>query len=209
MEAPSSTTVFYNVIKYGKFALLTALLVLAFINGHKEYVSEHPRKFLWDSFLVGATSAAALSYVAHVRGHDDLIPNVAFFTFLVFFAYNVFRELSGFNAAAMGDENLSQGEAAQKKTLSKPVSYLAFGFIFVMVILAIAAHHGHPQGFGVLVKEGLVFAALAAIGEGAVAWNHEEDWAGIGLATGGNFVLFFVAHLLLQFGGFYDHVFGP
>jgi hypothetical protein len=61
----------------------------------------------------------------------------------------------------------------------------------------------------VLVKEGLVFAALAAVGEGAVAWNHEEDWAGIGLATGGNFVLFFVAHLLLQFGGFYDHVFGP
>ena len=209
MESPGSSTVFYNVIKYGKFALLTALLVFAFINGHKEYVAEHPRKFLWDSFLIGATSAAALSYVAHVRGRVDLIPNVAFFTFLVFFAYNVFRELSGFNAATMGDENLTQGEAAQKKTLSKPVSYLAFGFIFVMVILAIAAQHGHPQCFGVLVKEGLVFAALAAIGEGAVAWNHEEDWAGIGLATGGNFVLFFVAHLLLQFGGFYDHVFGP
>jgi hypothetical protein len=207
MEAPSSTTVFYNVIKYGKFALLTALLIFALINGHKEYVSEHPRKFLWDSFLVGATSAAALSYVAHVRGHDDLIPNIAFFTFLLFFAYNVFRELSGFNAAFQ-DENLTQGEAAQKKTLSKPVSYLVFAFAFVMVILAIAAHHGHPQGFGVLVKEGLVFAALAAIGEGAVAWNHEEDWAGIGATTGGNFVLFFVAHLLLQFGGFYDHVFG-
>jgi len=207
MEAPSSTTVFYNVIKYGKFALLTALLVFAFINGHKEYVAEHPRKFLGDSFLVGATSAAALSYVAHVRGHDDLIPNIAFFTFLLFFAYNVFRELSGFNAVFQ-DENLTQGEASQKKTLSRPVSYLAFGFIFVMVILAIAAHHEHPQGFGVLVKEGLVFAALAAIGEGAVAWNHEEDWAGIGTTTGGNFVLFFLAHLLLQFGGFYDHVFG-
>jgi len=53
-----------------------------------------------------------------------------------------------------------------------------------------------------------VFAALAAIGEGTVAWNHEDNWADIGLATGGNFVLFFAAHLLLQFGGFYDHVFG-
>lgn len=207
MEAPSSTTVFYNVVKYGKFALLAALLVFAFINGHKEYVAEHPRKFLTDSFIMGATSAAAISYIAQVRGHTDLIPNLAFLAFLIFFAYNVFRELSGFNAA-LQDQKLSQGEAQQKRLLGRPVSYLTFGIACVMVILAIAAHRGHPQGFGVLVKEGLVFAALAGIGEGVIAWNHEETASEIGLAVGGNFLLFFLAHLLLQFGGFYEHIFG-
>jgi hypothetical protein len=207
MEAPPSSTVFYNVIKYGKFALLAALLVFAFINGHKEYVAENPRKFMWDSFLVGATSAAAIAYIAHVRGHGDMIPNLAFIAFLLFFAYNVFREMSGFNAAFQ-DENLTQGEATQKKVLSGPLSYLMFGIACVMIVLAAAAHHGHPMGFGVLVKEGLVFAGLTAIGEGIIAWNHEEDAHGIGLAMGGNFVLFFLAHLLMQFGGFYEHIFG-
>jgi hypothetical protein len=207
MEAPSSTTVFYNVVKYGKFALLAALLVFAFINGHKEYVSEHPRKFLGDSFIMGATSAAAIAYIAHVRGHTDMIPNLAFLAFLIFFAYNVFRELSGFNAA-LQDEKLTQGEANQKRILGKPVTYLTFGIGCVMLVLAAAAHRGHPQGFMVLVKEGLAFAALAGLGEGIIAWNHEEDAHGVGLAMGGNFLLFFLAHLLLQFGGFYEHIFG-
>ena len=207
MEGPSSTTVFYNVVKYGKFALLAALLVFAFINGHKEYVSKHPRKFLWDSFLMGATSAAAIAYVAHVRGHGDMIPNLAFLAFLIFFAYNVFRELSGLNAALM-DDNLSQGESAQKRTFFKPLSYLGTGIACVMIVLAAAAHRPHPMGFSVLAKEGAVFAALAAFGEAIIAWNHEETPKEIGVAMGSSFILFFIGHLLLQFGGFYDHIFG-
>lgn len=207
MEGPSSTTVFYNVVKYGKFALLAALLVFALINGHKEYVSENPRKFLWDSFIMGATSAAAIAYIAHVRGHGDMIPNLAFLAFLIFFAYNVFRELSGFNAAMM-DDNLSQGEATQKRAFFKPLSYLTAGVACVMIVLAAAAHRPHPMGFAVLAKEGAVFAALAAFGEAIIAWNHEETVKEIGVASGGSFVLFFIGHLLLQFGGFYDHIFG-
>lgn len=207
MDAAAPTTAFYNVIKYGKFALLTTLLILAFVNGHKEYVAEKPRKFMWDSFLVGATSAGAIAYIAHIRGHDDLIPNLVFLTFLLFFTYNVFREMSGFNAI-FEEDKLSQGEQAQKDTLKKPLSYLASGIACILLVLAAVSHHGHPLGFSVLLKEGLVFAGLTAVGEGIIAWNHEEDLKGISLAMGGNFLLFFFAHLLMQFGGFYDRIFG-
>ncbi len=210
MEGPKySSTLFYNVVKYGKFAILGALLVLAFINGHKEYVADNPRKFMWDSFIMGLTSALAVAYVAQVRGRVDLIPNLAFLAFFLFFAYNVVREMSGLNAAVIhGEEKLSQGETFQARLLARPVTAL-FGIIAViLILLAALAHRGHPLGFAPLLREGLVFGGLAAFGEAIIAWNHDEDAQSIASATGLTFVFFFGAHLLLQFGGFYDHIFG-
>lgn len=209
MEGPDwSSSAFYNVVKYGKFAVLGGLLILAFINGHKEYVADNPRKFMWDSFLMGLTSALAVAYVAKTRGRTDLIPNLAFIAFFLFFAYNVVRELSGLNAAATtGDEKLSQGETLQARVLARPVYYTFLAVGGLMFLLAATAHRGHPLGFKPLVMEGLVFGGLAALGEAVIAWNHSETAPEIAQATGITFVLFFFAHLLLQFGGFYDHVF--
>lgn len=210
MEGPRySSTLFYNIVKYGKFAVLTALLVLAFVNGHKEYVAENPRKFMWDSFLMGLTSALAIAYVAKTRGRTDLIPNLAFIAFFLFFAYNVFRELSGFNAATIhGEEKLSQGESLQARILARPLFSLFLAVGLVMFILAALAHRGHPLGFAPLLREGLVFGGLAALGEAIIAWNHADEAGSIARSTGLTFVFFFLAHLLLQFGGFYDRIFG-
>lgn len=204
--APSSDTMFYTVIKFGKFALLSALLILSFINGHKEYVATHPRKFMWDSFIVGATSAAGISIIASMRGFSDLIPNLAFISFFLFFTYNVFREFSGFNAIA-DDDKLTQGEAEQMRKLKKPLMIIAGVSALILIVLAVAAHHGHPTGVGSLLTEAFIFAFLTAIGEGIIAKNHEEHGDVIAMAVGGNFILFFMAHILLQYGGFYDHVF--
>lgn len=209
MEGPDwSSSAFYNVVKYGKFAVLGGLLILAFINGHKEYVADNPRKFMWDSFLMGLTSALAIAYVAKTRGRTDLIPNLAFIAFFLFFAYNVVRELSGLNAAATaGEEKLSQGETLQARVLARPLYYTFLTVGGLMFLLAATAHRGHPMGFTPLVMEGLVFGGLAALGEAVIAMNHAETAPEIARATGLTFVFFFVAHLLLQFGGFYDHVF--
>jgi hypothetical protein len=200
-------TVFYSVIKYGKFALLTALLVLSFINGHKEYISENPRKFMWDNVAVAGTSAIAIAVIAWMRSETALIPNLAFISFLLFFMYNVFRELSGFNAASEGDpKKLTQGEATQMRLLQVPVSSLALATAGLLVVLAIFSHVGHPQGMAALIKEAVVFGALTAAGESVLAWNHGTPVAKAAML---NFVVFFLAHILLQFGGFYDHVFPP
>ena len=203
---PQADTVFYSVIKYGKFALLSMLLILSFINGHKEYICENPRKFMWDSFLVGLTSAIGISIIASMRGYSDLIPNLAFISFFLFFTYNVFRELSGFNALT-DEDKLTQGEAKQVKVLSKPLMGIMAGGALLLIVLAIISHRGLEQGFGQLLKEALIFGFCTAVAEGIVAKNHHEPPKVIAMAFFGNFILFFVAHILLQYGGFYTHVF--
>jgi len=199
----STTTVFYNVIKFGKFALLTALLILSFVNGHKDYINENPRKFMWDCLSVGGTSAIAIAIIAYMRGQSQLIPSLAFLTFFLFFTYNVLRELSGFNAITGGGET-TQGEGKEQAILTKPVITVGAGLAGFMVVLALGAHRMHPQGFMALIKEAIVFGAFTAMGEGVLAKNHGYA---VGKAVGGNFVLFFFAHIILQLGGFYDHVF--
>ena len=197
---------FYSLIKYGKFALLTCLLLGAFINGHKKYIEDNPRKFMWDSFLVGITSALGISAIAAMRGYADLIPNLAFIAFFLFFTYNVFRELSGFNSLT-NDEDLTQNEAKQKKALKLPAGIFFLLAVTAGITIAAFARVGHPQGFGALLKEATVFGLLTALGEIIVAANHGEHGADVAIAGFGNFGLFFLAHIVMQWGGFYTHVF--
>jgi hypothetical protein len=193
-----SQTLFYNVVKYGKFAVLLGLLTMALVRGNKDYVSQNPRKFIWDSIVTGATAAAAISYVAHVRGRTEAIPNLAFFSFLLFFMYNVFRELSGLNST----ENTEK----DAKVAGKPIGALAGCVALILVILATISHVPHPISFTALLKEGAVFGGLVAIGEGIIALDHKDDAKTIGLVAVGNLVVYFFAHLLLQFGGFYEKI---
>lgn len=206
-EDPAVEKVFANMIKFSKFALLAILLVLSFINGHKEYIAEKPRKFMWDNFAVGLTSAIGISVIAYMRGRADLIPNLAFIAFFLFFAYNVFRELSGLNAAS-DDAKLSAGEAQQVKKLKKPVMIIVGVGLVILTAVAFKARVAHPSGFGALAKEAAIFALCTVVGEIVVAANHDEHAAAIFMVAVVNFAMFFGGHILLQYGGFYNHVFG-
>jgi hypothetical protein len=200
-------TVFYNVIKFGKFALLAALLTMSFTNGHKEYINENPRKFLWDCLAVGGTSALAISIVAWMRSQTFRIPTVAFIAFFLFFVYNVVREISGFNAAAGGDaEDLTLRAQAQWDLLSKPVTVFIAGVAGFMTVLALFAHIPHPQGMFALVKESFIVAGMTALGEAVIAYNHGHAITRPALL---NFIAFFIGNMIMQFGGFYDQVFPP
>lgn len=195
--------IFSTTIKFGKFALLAALLILSFINGHKEYINEHPRKFMWDNFTVGTTSAIAIAIIAYMRGRPDLIPSLAFISFLLFFTYNVFRELSGFNAIS-DPAKQTQGEAKQSKVLKWPILAIVILSIIVLTGMAIKSKVAHPLGFGRLAAEAAVLAGFTALAEILVARNHGDSML---VAGAGNFVLFFIFHIVLQYGGFYNHVF--
>ena len=198
-------TVFYNVIKFGKFALLAALLTMSFTNGHKEYINESPRKFLWDCLAVAGTSALAISIVAWMRGQAYRIPTVAFIAFFLFFVYGVVREISGFNAAAGGDvEDLTLRAQSQWNLLEKPVTVFIAGVAGFMTVLALFAHVPHPQGMFALMKESFIVAGMTALGEAVIAFNHGHAITRPALL---NFIAFFIGNMIMQFGGFYDQVF--
>ncbi len=196
---------FSNIIVYGKFFVLAFLLVLSFINGHKEYIEKNPRRFMWDNFVVGLSSAIAVSIIAKLRGVPEIIPNIAFISFFLFFSYNVFRELSGFNAVA-DETKLTQGEQKQIDVLKLPILALVSVSMIALLGLALVNRVPHPEGFGKLLLEALIFGGSTGLAEIVVAMNHGEDPLHVG---GLNFILFFFGYLIMQFGGFNNRVFSP
>lgn len=197
---------FINTVKFGKFALLIMLFVLSLINGHKEYISQNPRKFMWDNFVVGAMASLAMVVIAYMRGAPGVAVNLAFISFLLFFVYNVFRELSGFNTA-FEKEKLTQGEALQVKHLKWPMVAAVGAGAVAMMYMAFRTQFPHPKGTGWLMGEAAIFASLTAMAEVYVAWNHGEDRMACIKVLVVNFAMFFVAHIVLQMGGFYNLVF--
>ena len=199
---------FVLTIKFGKFALLALLLTGAFVNGHKSYIQKNPRKFMWDSFTVGALSAVAIVLIAMMRGRPDLAINLAFVSFFLFFTYNVFRELSGFNDV-LEKEKLSQLEQKETRVMKWPTGAIFLIGCIVLSYMAWKAKVPHPMGRGSLFAEAAVLGAFTAAAEMLVARNHGLHFDGI-VSTGlVNFSMFAVAHLVLQWGGFYSHVFNP
>lgn len=196
---------FSSIIVYGKFIVLAFLLILSFINGHKEYIEKNPRKFMWDSFVVGLSSSIAVAAIAQLRGVPEIIPNIAFISFFLFFTYNVFRELSGLNAVS-DSSKLTQGEQKQVDTLKTPILAISLVSIFVLSGLALSKRVPHPQGFGNLLLEAFIFGGSTGLAEVIVAMNHGEDPLHVG---GMNFALFFVGYIVMQYGGFNNKVFSP
>ena len=212
---------FYSVIKYGKGALLVLLLAGAVTNGHKEYIAENPRKFVWDSVAVGGLSALAIVLIAMMRGRSDLWVQLAMISFLLFFFYNVVREISGFNSVT-DQAKLSQNEAKEAEVLKVPTVIIVMCGLIVMVFLATKARvllgPDAPMGAsfmtrwtpsGRLASEAAILGLATAIGEVIVAKNHGETFDSQVVVGGTNFMLFAFGHMLLQWGGFYSHVFNP
>jgi hypothetical protein len=199
---------FANTIKFGKFALLLLLLTGSFVNGHKSYIQANPRKFVWDSFTVGALSSVAIVLIAMMRNRTDLALNLAFISFFLFFTYNVFRELSGFNDVTE-THKLTQGEAAQIRVMKWPTFVAVVLSAIVLGYMAYKAKVPHPSGRGSLITEAVILGTLTAISEIVVAKNHGAHFDTVVITGLSNFVLFGGGHLLLQWGGFYNHIFSP
>lgn len=212
---------FHDVIKYGKGALLVVLFAGAVTNGHKEYISENPRKFVWDSFAVGGLSAVGIVIIAMMRGRTDLWVQLAMISFLVFFFYNVIREISGFNAITKPAE-LSQAEKKEESVLKIPTMGIVAVGVILLTFMAFKARvllgPDAPAGAGFLTRwtpsgrlalEAAIFGLATATAEVIVARNHGDSFDGQVMTGGSNFIMFFFAHLLLQYGGFYAHVFNP
>ena len=86
---------FKNVVVFSKLLFVFLLSILALINHDNEYINKHPRYFVEDSLMLGASSALATAFLDFVRigsvNHRHVLD-----MFFLFFTYHVLRELSGY-----------------------------------------------------------------------------------------------------------------
>lgn len=196
----------------GKGGLILILIVLALINGHSSYVKDHPKQFMQDSFATAGFGAIAAGWLTLTRGRKDLFINHFVFALMLFFLYHVCREFAGY-FTIFGSDEMTEMEKKQQGILSKPLLIIMGIGLIIALGLAITAHvspdfsTGILKSFGssgALVTETIVFVMIITIGELIVAKNKKEPLA---TAAGMSVAMFTFAHLVLQGGGFYEHLY--
>jgi len=204
---------FENGALAGKGGLILALIILALMNGHGSYVSQNPKKFMQDALATGGFGALAAVFLTFTRGRTDLWLNHLIFALLLFFLYHVCREFAGY-FTVFGSEPMTDKEKAESGKLSKPILIIMGIAAVVMLGLAITARVSPDYSQGILnglsdnmalAAETIGFVAIISAGEIIVANNHGDP---IGPAIGMSALMFTFAHLVLQGGGFYDHLYG-
>jgi hypothetical protein len=197
----------------GKGGLILALIVLALMNGHVSYVAENPKKFMQDALATGGFGALAAVFLTFTRGRSDLWINHLIFALLLFFLYHVCREFAGY-FSVFGSEKMTDREKAESGKLGKPLMIVMGIAAVAMLYLAVTARvspdytGGILESFGpnmALAIETIGFVAIISAGEIIVANNHKDP---IGPAIGMSALMFTFAHLVLQGGGFYEHLYG-
>lgn len=211
----TASKLFEKGVLAGKGGLILALIVLALMNGHVSYVAQNPKKFMQDALATGGFGAIAAVFLTATRGRTDLWLNHLLFALLLFFLYHVCREFAGY-FAFFGNEEKTAEEVAQGNKLGKPILIIMGILAFVMLVLAVVARVSPDYSQGILSglgpdRDGLAlaietigFVAIISAGEIIVANNHKEP---IGPAIGMSALMFTFAHLVLQGGGFYEHLY--
>ena len=207
MDSKAAQHAFHNLVLTGKGGLVTLLLILSFINAETTLIQTEPRKFLAGVLTFALTGALAGGLVAWNRGGDaDMIFNAIFISTLFFFFFGVCREFSGYYKLVAGDTHDSQMRAKQAKVLK----YLGIALFVVMGSMAlyyVSQARVSPGDVKIpFIAELILFVAICGVGEYGVAVQHGEKGP---LVVAESFGLYLVAHLFLQYGGFYNHVFAP
>jgi len=196
----------------GKGGLILALTVLALMNGHVSYVANNPKKFMQDALATGGFGALAAVFLTFTRGRSDLGINHFVFALMLFFLYHVCREFAGY-FTVFGSEPMTDQEKAESGKLGKPILAIMGVAAIAMLYLAVTARVSPDYTQGILktlgpnialAVETIGFVAIISAGEIIVAKNHKDP---IGPAIGMSALMFTFAHLVLQGGGFYDHLY--
>jgi hypothetical protein len=197
----------------GKGGLILGLIVLALINGHSSYVRDHPKQFMQDSFAVAGFGAIAAGWLTFTRGRSDLFMNHFVFALMLFFLYHVCREFAGY-FTVFGTDKMSDQEKKQQNVLGLPIVIVGLIGFVIAIGLAVVAHVSPDFSTGILqtfagtpaafIIETIVFVIIVTAGELIVAKNKQEPLAA---AAGMSVALFTFAHLVLQGGGFYEHLY--
>ena len=207
-----STKGFEGMVLLGKGGLIAALIALATINGNVSYVAENPTKFMQDALATGGFGAIAAVFLTLTRGRRDLFFNHLIFAFMLFFLYHVCREFAGY-FTIFGKEKKTEKIEKQEAKFTKPVLIAGGALALIAIVLALVSRASPDYTQGIfkslsasmaLSLETIIFVAIVTVGEIIVAKNHGDP---LGPAIGTSAVIFTLAHLVLQAGGFYDHLY--
>jgi preprotein translocase subunit SecG len=207
-----STKSFEWAALLGKGGLIAALIALATINGNVSYVSQNPTKFMQDALATGGFGALAAVFLTLTRGRRDLFFNHLIFAFMLFFLYHVCREFAGYFTIFGSEQKTSKIQKEESK-FTKPILVAGAIFAFIAIVLALISRASPDYSQGIfkslsesmaLGLETVIFVAIVTAGEIIVARNHGDP---VGPAIGTSAVIFTLAHLVLQAGGFYDHLY--
>jgi hypothetical protein len=207
-----ATNGFEKLAILGKGGLIAALIALATINGNVSYVAENPTKFMQDALATGGFGAIAAVFLTLTRGRRDLFFNHLIFAFMLFFLYHVCREFAGY-FTIFGSEQKTDKIQKEESKFSKPILIAGGVLALLAIILALVARASPDYSQGIfkslsdsmaLGLETVIFVAIVTVGEIIVAKNHGDP---IAPAIGTSAVIFTLAHLVLQSGGFYDHLY--
>ena len=205
----AASTVFEAYVLLAKAFMILFLLILSFVNAHGDFAGKNPKLFVGESMLVGGLTALAFAFIAWARRMElSGIFNTALTAFLVFFIFNVFMEFSGFNQASVDVEKLSDSDKKRNKLIMDGGKWVIGGGAAVAILLAAIVRDTNFYSWGWLSTEAFVFALSGAVPVIMIAKDRKEkDGAKIAKDFFIMFALFFFAHFVLQFGGFYTHIF--
>ena len=209
---PWATNGFEKLAIVGKGGLIAALIALATINGNVSYVTANPTKFMQDALATAGFGALAAVFLTMTRGRPDLFFNHLIFAFMLFFLYHVCREFAGY-FTIFGSEQSTQKIQKEESKVTKPVLIAGGVLALIAIVLALVSRASPDYTQGIfkslsasmaLSLETIIFVAIVTVGEIIVAKNHGDP---VGPAIGTSAVIFTLAHLVLQAGGFYDHLY--
>jgi hypothetical protein len=203
---------FEGIAILGKGGLIAALIALATINGNVSYVSQNPTKFMQDALATGGFGALAAVFLTLTRGRSDLFFNHLIFAFMLFFLYHVCREFAGY-FTIFGSEQKTAKIQKEESKFTKPILVTGGVLACIALVLALVSRAAPDYSQGIfkslgestaLGLETFIFVAIVTAGEVIVARNHGDP---IGPAIGTSALIFTLAHLVLQAGGFYGHLY--
>jgi len=194
---------FHSVVYTGKIGLIVTLLILSIVNGHKDFVEKEPRKFLSGCLIFALLMGLSSALIAFNRRADWMSP--LFITFLFFFFYAVVREFSGYYA--LMSKGAAPQEAKEKKYLLATIIPLGFILLCFAGYYVNKARVSPPPDTRIgFLPELVLFIILGTLAETGVSVQHGDKSA---ISNLSNVLIYVLAHLFLQYGGFYEEAFAP
>ena len=192
MDTPVTTTIFAYSTLFVKIVLLLSLIVFSYIKSDTNFINTNPRLFISESILSGLLISGPVAWILHNRGIpwlETLSP--AIISFLLFYLFHVFMELSGYN------------EEVGNKDTSKFFKWTTIITMSTLLFISLLIHDFTP-GFGIILLETFVIALSGALFEVYKAYNRgHTDYIQKFVKM---FGLIASTNLILQFGGVYSKI---
>jgi len=189
-----------KIVLGGKALLCSMLIILSFVNAHYTYIKENPRLFMIDNMVSGIAGGIVGAMMAYMRQRPDIAETSAFIMFLFFFFFNVVKEMSGYYTILNPKES-TKAVKTEVKYFKYPVIIICLLFLLGMIYMA-----GSQRVMPTLmfIPELILASGIFTAADVLIARNHGDNLKTSAISSA---VLYTVAGLLLQFGGFYKYIY--